>query len=326
MGKKQVKEVEEENSSEEEKVHTKASKKKLSKDKKKKKDESSEEEIEEVVPKKSKRKSSTASYESEESQPKKKAKKDKKKKDKKDKNDSEESEEEIPEEKPKKSKGKSKKSKEPESDEEDEAPKKRKASDSSEPAPSKKHKKEESKADIESDFQHKVIVSNLPPDFTQKSLKKIFKKCGEFAFTVPHESQGFAVVKFKDESDVKKALKLNKALYKEKELLINTPDQLPAIQKRVEKISTIFVGNLNPTTTYEQVSSFFSGCGKVKSVRMSTDPEGKNKGFCHVDFTNSFAANLSLNLIGKKLNGKPLKIDLSADKRNNEAKPAQPST
>lgn len=200
------------------------------------------------------------------------------------------------------------------SDEETEAaPRKRKSSTQIEPEPRKK-----SKPDIQSEFIYQVLVSNLPADFTHKSLKKIFKKCGEFDFTIPTGSNTFAIVRFKDQSSVKKALKLHQAEYKGSEILINTHDQLPSVKKRSERSATVFVGNLSNITTADQLKSFFSGCGKIKAVRISQDLEGKNKGFCHVEFSSLYAAQLATKLAGKKLNGKPLKLDLAADKRENQ--------
>jgi len=59
-----------------------------------------------------------------------------------------------------------------------------------------------------------------------------------------------------------------------------------------EPCTTIFCGNLGFYTEESTIREFFAGCGEVKAVRISTDPDtGRAKGFCHVEFETADQAN-----------------------------------
>ena len=156
-----------------------------------------------------------------------------------------------------------------------------------------------------------VIASGFPETITQEKIQRLFKKCGEFTIKMPKESKGVVVLGFKSKKDMKKALELNGGAYKGKTLLINTIDSLPTIKKEKPVPTSVFVGNLAPGTTEDQLKSFFSGAGKTKSIRLNIE-----KGFAHVDFNSRYAAEVAEKLVGGKLNGKRIKIEI-ADKKNN---------
>ncbi|VFQ82346.1 unnamed protein product [Cuscuta campestris] len=77
---------------------------------------------------------------------------------------------------------------------------------------------------------------------------------------------------------------------------------------------TIFIGNLSWSIGEDDIKTFFKDIGEVKEVRLSKLPNGKLKGFGHVDFTTSEAAVKALELAGKDLGGRSLKIDLALEK------------
>ena len=169
----------------------------------------------------------------------------------------------------------------------------------------KKTKKEAPQEGVE------VVVGNLPLGKEERALEKVFKKCPEYQSRV---FQGFARVKFDSEKSAKSALKKNRTVYREHEILVNKLEDLPSSIQRKEGPTTVFVGGINSTTTEEQLRSFFSGCGNVKRIHIATDPSGNPKGFAHVEFTNPFAPQTAVNLAGKKLNGKPLKVDIAEER------------
>jgi len=77
--------------------------------------------------------------------------------------------------------------------------------------------------------------------------------------------------------------------------------------------NTIYVGNLKWEATEESLREFFSPIGEVSSVKIIMDREtGRSRGFAFVTMENSEQAVQELN--GKELLGRPLKINVAADK------------
>lgn len=154
-----------------------------------------------------------------------------------------------------------------------------------------------------------VIVSGFPTKITKEQVQKLFKSCGEFSVSIPSPCQGIVFLKFTSEKSSKKALKLNNGSYKGNTLLINKVSDLPKVQKDKQAVTSVFVGSIKDGTTEAQLQSFFSGAGKIKSIRMNAE-----KAYAHIDFTNRHSAELAEKLIGAKLNGQKIKIEI-ADKK-----------
>ena len=155
-----------------------------------------------------------------------------------------------------------------------------------------------------------VIASGFPESTTSDKVEKLFRKCGKFSIKCSNESRGVFTLVFNSEKSARKALVLNGGNYKGKPLLINTIESLPAIKQERQVPTSVFVGNVPATTTTEQLTSFFSGAGKIKGIRINAE-----KGFAHIDFSNRYAAQVAERLAGGKLNGQRLKIDI-ADKKS----------
>ncbi|VFQ93055.1 unnamed protein product [Cuscuta campestris] len=78
--------------------------------------------------------------------------------------------------------------------------------------------------------------------------------------------------------------------------------QTPATPKAgAQGSKTVFIGNLSWSIGEDDIKTFFKDIGEVKEVRLSKLPNGKLKGFGHVDFTTSEAAVKALKLAGKDL-------------------------
>ena len=73
----------------------------------------------------------------------------------------------------------------------------------------------------------------------------------------------------------------------------------------------VFVGNISYKCTDNDLKKFFKDCGKVVDVRIAKKPDGKLKGFAHVDFETKEAMEKAVEKNGKELQGRPLKIDKS---------------
>ena len=77
----------------------------------------------------------------------------------------------------------------------------------------------------------------------------------------------------------------------------------------------LFVGNLSPDTTGDELRTLFSEVGGVDSCQLITDRDsGRSKGFAFVEMNSQEHANTAKEqLNGRDLHGKPLKV--------NDAKP-----
>src|SRR2546423_212937 len=80
-------------------------------------------------------------------------------------------------------------------------------------------------------------------------------------------------------------------------------------------MKNIFVGNLDFSTTQEEIRELFQGFGAVERVSIMTDRDtGRSRGFGFVEMTtNSEADNAISALNGKEVNGRALNV--------NEARP-----
>ena len=73
----------------------------------------------------------------------------------------------------------------------------------------------------------------------------------------------------------------------------------------------IFVGNISYKCTENDLKKFFKDCGKVLDVRLAKKPDGKLKGFAHVDFETKEGVDKAVEKNGEELQGRALKIDRS---------------
>jgi RNA recognition motif-containing protein len=79
----------------------------------------------------------------------------------------------------------------------------------------------------------------------------------------------------------------------------------------------LYVGNIPGSATEEELKSYFSAVGEVKSVSIITDRDtGRSRGFCFVEMEYADEAITQLN--GKEMGGRALKI--------NEAREREPRT
>ena len=77
----------------------------------------------------------------------------------------------------------------------------------------------------------------------------------------------------------------------------------------------LFVGNLSPDTTGDELKDLFSEVGEVDSCQLITDRDsGRSKGFAFIEMNSTDNANTAkAKFNGQDLHGKPLKV--------NDAKP-----
>ena len=80
--------------------------------------------------------------------------------------------------------------------------------------------------------------------------------------------------------------------------------------------STLFVGNLNFSTTEDSLNKVFGKIGGVVSCRVAKDQEGNSRGFGHIDFDTPENASKALKLAGTDVDGREIRVDLSQPKQN----------
>lgn len=79
---------------------------------------------------------------------------------------------------------------------------------------------------------------------------------------------------------------------------------------------SVFVGNLNYDTTEETLRDFFESCGNVRDVRLGKKPNGRSKGFAHVEFEKVASVKKAMALKDQELDGRQLNIDQSRYREN----------
>jgi len=79
--------------------------------------------------------------------------------------------------------------------------------------------------------------------------------------------------------------------------------------------NTIFVGNLDFKTSEGTIRDFFDDCGSISDVRIAKTPEGKNKGFCHVEFESTDAASKAMKKAGDNIDGREIRVDFSSQRQ-----------
>jgi len=81
--------------------------------------------------------------------------------------------------------------------------------------------------------------------------------------------------------------------------------------------TNLYVGDLDPTITSEQLEKLFSEAGKVSSAKVIIDRlTGQSKGFGFVEMSNQKEAQKAIKLLNKKeVNGKAIKVNEAQPRR-----------
>ena len=75
---------------------------------------------------------------------------------------------------------------------------------------------------------------------------------------------------------------------------------------------TVFVNGLSYESTEQDVSEFFSEIGEIEKINLPKYQDSdRNIGYCHVTFETKDQAEKSMEMDGKYLNGRYLKLEWS---------------
>ena len=97
-----------------------------------------------------------------------------------------------------------------------------------------------------------------------------------------------------------------------KKSALKTP-QTPATPETTGS-KTLFVGNLSFDVEDTDVREFFKSAGEVVDVRFASDPDGRFRGYGHVEFETHEAAKKALELNGQDLLNRAVRLDLARER------------
>ncbi|KAG7710577.1 hypothetical protein KL950_001490 [Ogataea haglerorum] len=175
-------------------------------------------------------------------------------------------------------------------------------------------------------------VANYPPEKTVEDLKKIFGQYGEvLAVRLPslksNVQRRFCYVEYSSEHDAASAMKVldghtiqGKTGDYKLTVKISNPDARQDRKGALEEGRQVYVSDLDFYKVDEdKLSEEFSKYGDVELIRIPVKRDGMSKklnnGFAFVSFKSSSDAVKSLELDGKLLAGRPMKVELATPKK-----------
>jgi len=175
----------------------------------------------------------------------------------------------------------------------------------------------------------RVFVGNLSYDIDEEGLRNALKDCGEITRLKWGEDRdtgdfkGYAHVDFANSDDTEKAVALNGEMVLGRAMKVDyaqTNGSSPRASKgggkvqpmteKPEGCTTLFIANLSFEVNEDSLWEEFGKCGDVKAIRLATDREtGEYRGFGHVEFYDTKAADEAAKLLGKNICGRPIRMD-----------------
>jgi nucleolin len=164
-----------------------------------------------------------------------------------------------------------------------------------------------------------LFIQGLSFDTEEWGLKALFEPHGEI--TKCKVMRGKAFVEYTEHAAAVKALAAcNEANLDGRQIWVEFSGQAAGGYKPQgesgDEPTTLFVGNLGFRTTRETIEYFFSQTCSVKEVRIALGEDERPRGFAHVEFNNHDDAKKALSLAGQMLDGREIRLDLSASKRS----------
>mmetsp|Transcript_30492 Transcript_30492/g.58707 ORF Transcript_30492/g.58707 Transcript_30492/m.58707 type:complete len:222 (-) Transcript_30492:529-1194(-) len=88
-----------------------------------------------------------------------------------------------------------------------------------------------------------------------------------------------------------------------------------AVDRQEADSRSIYIGNVDYSTTPEELQQLFQSCGTVNRVTILSDKFENPKGFAYLEFLEADAVTTAVQLAGTELHGRPLKVSA---KRTNQ--------
>lgn len=176
-----------------------------------------------------------------------------------------------------------------------------------------------------------IFISGIPYTTPSSTLQSLFSQFGTItSLTLPkyqdsNRNIGYAHIYFSTASSAHKALSLNNHTIDNRYITVQhakySSSSLSAHQTSLPKTVppssclTAFIKNLPYTITEKEVGDKFRSCGKIKSIRFVYNSKNNNfKGFCYIDFVEHHGLLKALELNGKTLQGRVMKVDFDEQK------------
>ena len=193
-------------------------------------------------------------------------------------------------------------------------------------------KKEKEKKSYNSGTWPELFVNNLSYKTTDESLKNYFSKYGEVELTKivynkeTGRPKGVGFCKFCDPESAAKALADNDNLFLDGRPIAVSYSNDKKGSAKVKKSNfkgdknyqgekySIFIGNLSFKTNEDGIKNLLEDCGNIIDIRIAKTPEGRLRGFAHVDFDSNEAVENAIEKNGYKLDGRELRIDRTTNK------------
>uniref|UniRef100_A0A7S0RJ00 RRM domain-containing protein n=1 Tax=Pyramimonas obovata TaxID=1411642 RepID=A0A7S0RJ00_9CHLO len=138
---------------------------------------------------------------------------------------------------------------------------------------------------------------------------------GEFEGDVPKEeeadTQELEAIKQRMQENENELAKLRQMQSKlDKELATGgaSGSEAEAVNREEADARSIYIGNVDYSTTPEELQQLFQSCGTVNRITILTDKFENPKGFAYLEFLEVDAVQTAVALNGTELHGRPLKI------------------
>lgn len=185
-----------------------------------------------------------------------------------------------------------------------------------------KKKSEKKEKPVKHKPNKELIVKNLPFTATKKQITKLFIEFGQVTSVKligkNNKPSGKALVSFASTEEATKALKANGKEFQGRALKVKKLEVYEEAEGKAKEGKSldgakVFIGGMPSGVSEEAIRKFFAECGEVKTAVMTV---GKKKSFAVVEFAQVESAKKALQLSGKSLDGKKVKIEMARPEKD----------
>ena len=176
--------------------------------------------------------------------------------------------------------------------------------------------------------QGNIFIKNLDEAIDNKALHDTFAAFGRIlsckVASNENGSLGYGFVHYETNEAAEAAIKhVNGMLLNDKKVYvahhISKKDRQAKIEEARAQFTNVYVKNIDPAVTQEEFEGLFKGYGEITSAVLSTDDEGKSRGFGFVNFAeHEQAAKAVDDLNDKEFHGQKLFLGRAQKKAERE--------
>lgn len=168
-----------------------------------------------------------------------------------------------------------------------------------------------------------MFLGGLPFKATEEDIKELFQDCGEIAsldIRIGRDGRpmGYGFMTFKDAESVPKALELDGAEMQGRWLKIQEADGSKKAKRKTVKpadCKKVFVWNIPYDVEEASIRELFGECGAIKGVQIPMGDDGKIKGHAFVQYEETESTDKALELAGRVLGGREVRVDFATSRR-----------